>query len=521
MERNTPLRRILIILLSILLLPALFFSATEISTLGEYEEMITGVYEQQLETILFSVNQYAWDFVNTWITKIQNTLSPDDNSISTESIEGLLETNTSIAYVAISDTMMTRPVYIFRDNFVRPERGSFKELKEKEAVVGKILKLSRQGYRKVETIMHEDSADSTLTLFYIQPVGEKQKLLVAIIIHPATFIADVLGPKLKDVAGSQFLISVFSKKNNRILYSNTTENVSEFKQTKKLWLFPDYILGITLSGKSIEELARDRFYNSLILIGILYILIIVGGFFLIKNIRREMQLARLKSDFVSNVSHELRTPLALIRMYAETLEMDRVKSDEKRHEYYRIINQESERLTRLINNILNFSRIESGRKEYKFSAVDINTVTQKVFDTYSYHIKQEGFKLEIQLGDPLPPVNADVEAVSEALINLIDNAIKYSKDKKEITVRTGQVDQTVFVEVQDQGIGIDQAHQTAIFEKFYRISSALVHDTKGSGLGLSLVQHIMDSHEGNIELKSEPGNGSTFRLLFPLSKSEG
>jgi two-component system phosphate regulon sensor histidine kinase PhoR len=519
-EKNTSIRKILIILLSILLLPALFFSATEISTLGEYEEMITRVYEQQLETILFSVNQYAWDFVNTWIAKIQNSLSLGDKTVTRELIQGLLETNTAIAYVAISDTMMMSTEFFYRDTIAGFEPGTFKELKGKEAVIGKILKLSRQGYRKVETSMEEESADSTLTLFYIQPIGGNLKLLVAIVIQPTIFIADVLGPKLKDVAGSQFLISVFSKKNNRILYSNTTKNVSEFKQTKKLWLFPDYILGISLSGKSIEDLARDRFFNSMILIGILYLLIIVGGFFLIKNIRREMQLARLKSDFVSNVSHELRTPLALIRMYAETLEMDRVKTDEKRYEYYRIINQESERLTRLINNILNFSRIESGRKEYKFSAVDINQVTQNVFDTYSYHIEQEGFQLKIELDSQISPVQADSEAVSEALINLIDNAIKYSRDNKEITVRTGELDDSVFLEVQDQGIGIDQVHQNAIFEKFYRISSALVHDTKGSGLGLSLVQHIMNSHEGKIWLKSEPGKGSTFRLIFPINKSD-
>jgi two-component system phosphate regulon sensor histidine kinase PhoR len=249
-------------------------------------------------------------------------------------------------------------------------------------------------------------------------------------------------------------------------------------------------------------------------------LIIIGGLILVKNIRREMQLALLKSDFVSNVSHELRTPLALIRMYAETLEMDRVKTDEKRYEYYRIINQESERLTRLINNILNFSRIESGRKEYKFSSVNINKVIQGVFDMYSYHIEQEGFVLNIELNEQIPEILADTEAVSEAFINLIDNAIKYSKDIKEISVRTGQKDNFVFLEVQDKGIGIEQTQQSAIFEKFYRISSALVHDTKGSGLGLSLVQHIMNSHEGKIILESEPNKGSKFRLLFPIKISE-
>lgn len=504
-----------------MLLPALFFSSIEISTLGEYEQMITGVYEQQLETILFSVNQYAWDFVNSWIARIQNSLSLGDEVVTEESIKGLLETNAAIAYVGISDTMLLKSEFFYRENISENEMGVFRNIKEKRVELNKILKLSRQGYRKVETIMQKESVDSTLTLFYIQPTRGKMKLLVAIVIKPADFISDVLGPKLEEIAGTQFLISVFNKNDNRILYSNNNQNTSEYKHTKKIWLFPEYILGISLSGKSIEELAQDRFYNSLVLIGILYLLIMIGGFILIKNIRREMQLARLKSDFVSNVSHELRTPLALIRMYAETLEMDRIKSDEKRYEYYRIINQESERLTRLINNILNFSRIESGRKEYKFSSVNINQVIQGVFDMYSYHIEQEGFVLNVELNDQIPEIQADTEAVSEAFINLIDNAIKYSKDNKEISVRTGKEDHYVFLEVEDKGIGIDQKHQSAIFEKFYRISSALVHDTKGSGLGLSLVQHIMNSHQGKIILESEPDEGSKFRLFFPSNISEG
>jgi two-component system phosphate regulon sensor histidine kinase PhoR len=482
--------------------------------------MITGVYEQQLETILFSINQYAWDFVNTWITKIQNSLTLGNKSETKESIQQILQTNTAIAYIAISDTMMQKPEFFYRDKMGGFESNTFKNISRKEITVGKILKLSKQGYRKVETMLEEESADSTLTLFYIQPLGGKQKVLVAIVIQPTTFISNVLGPKLEEIAGTQFLINVINKTNNNILYSNSNQDISEFKQTKKLWLFPDYILGISLKGKSIEELAQDRLYNSLILIGILYILIIAGGYILVRNIRKEMQLARLKSDFVSNVSHELRTPLALIRMYAETLEMDRVKTDEKRYEYYRIINQESERLTRLINNILNFSRIESGRKEYKFSDVNINDIIKSVFDMYSYHIEQEGFILNTELDEQIPRVQVDREAVSEAFINLIDNAIKYSKDNKEISVRTGISDESVFLEVEDKGIGIEQNQQHAIFEKFYRISSALVHDTKGSGLGLSLVQHIMNSHGGKIVLESESGEGSTFRLLFPLKRTE-
>ena len=431
-----------------------------------------------------------------------------------------METNTAIAYISISDTLLRSPEIYGRTDDVEIKTVELMDLKNNQQSIDKILNLSRQGYRKVETIMESDSQDSTLTIFYVQPIEETKVLLVAIIVRPDIFIADVLGPKLENIAGNQFLVGVYNKKTDQFLYSNTNLQSEEFKQTKKLWLFPDYLLGIKLSGQSIEDLARNRFYNSLILIAVLNFLIVIGGWILIRNIRKEMQLARLKSDFVSNVSHELRTPLALIRMYSETLEMDRVKSDEKRYEYYRIINQESERLTRLINNILNFSRIESGRKEYKFRSVDINQIIRNVLGMYSHHVEQEGFTLNIKLDAEIPAIQADAEAVSEALINLIDNAVKYSRDEKEIDIRTGLFDNMVIMEVQDSGIGIDQKHRDVIFDKFYRISSALVHDTKGSGLGLSLVKHIMNSHGGNIKVKSEIGKGSTFSLLFPISKTD-
>jgi two-component system phosphate regulon sensor histidine kinase PhoR len=519
-SKGTPLRRILITLMLVIVLPALFFSAYELSTLGKYEEMIEEVYEQQLETILSSVNQYAWDFVNSWIARIQNNLIFGKRDITNNSIQLLLNTNTAIAYISVSDTLLRETKIYQRKNIVGLNTPEITDLKNRQSIIQKILKLSRQGYRKIETLMEDDSGDSTLTLFYVQPIEETKLLLVAIIIRPEFFIADVLGPKLEEIAGNQFLVCVFNKKTEQFMYSNANLNSSEFKLTKKLWLFPDYLLGISLSGQSIEELAQSRFFNSMILIGVLNLLIVIGSWILIKNIRREIQLARLKSDFVSNVSHELRTPLALIRMYAETLEMDRVKSNEKRYEYYRIINQESERLTRLINNILNFSRIESGRKEYKFVSVDINQITKKVLDTYRHHIEQEGFILNIEMDTDIPLIQADEEAVSEALINLIDNAVKYSQVDKEITIRTGLSDNFVFLEVQDNGIGIEQKHQEVIFDKFFRISSALVHDTKGSGLGLSLVKHIMISHNGDIHVNSEIGKGSRFGLLFPKSKKQ-
>lgn len=519
LKKSTPLTKVVIILIFIMFLPVLFYSAYQFSTLGEYEDMIEGVYSQQLETILFSVNQFAWDFVGSWTNKIHQTLIKNDQQLLPENLAELLGNNQSIEYIIFSDTLLRKPMIFPQNTDGDILVNEINVLKDENFRIRKILKVSRQGYRRIESISVPDSHsvdNDKMILFYIQPMENQGEILVAIIIHPQIFISEVLAPKLEQIAGTQFSVGVFNIENNKILFSNAAFSIDQINQQKKLWLFPNYSLGIHLVGESIETLARGRFTNSLILIGLLDILLIIGGIFLVYNIRKEMQLARLKADFVSNVSHELRTPLALIRMYAETLEMGRITSDRKRNEYYRIINHESERLTRLINNILNFSRIESGKKEYKFKLIDLNQITENVLEIYHYQIEKEGFFLHKELNFSLPKVMADEEAVSESLINLLDNAIKYSRDQKDITVRTDIVVNEVYLEVEDKGVGIDPKFQSVVFDKFYRISPALVHDTKGSGLGLSLVKHIMHSHGGRIELRSALGEGSSFKLFFPI-----
>jgi two-component system phosphate regulon sensor histidine kinase PhoR len=251
-------------------------------------------------------------------------------------------------------------------------------------------------------------------------------------------------------------------------------------------------------------------------------LVLLGAVWLVyRTLKKEMELVRMKGDFVSNVSHELRTPLSLIRMFTETLSLKRVPTEEKKQEYYITILQETERLTRLINNILNFSRMEAGKKQYNFTQTDLNEVVTKVMKTFQSHLEHEGFESVVQLQEHVSPVLADSETVAEALINILDNAVKYSGTEKYVRVSTGVTGNMVFIEVTDHGIGIDPEHQTKIFETFYRVSTGLTNNIKGSGLGLSLVKHIMDTHGGTIELTSVPGQGSTLRLLFPsLTKRE-
>jgi two-component system phosphate regulon sensor histidine kinase PhoR len=238
-----------------------------------------------------------------------------------------------------------------------------------------------------------------------------------------------------------------------------------------------------------------------------------------RNVKREVQLAQNKADFVSNVSHEIRTPLALISMFAETLEMGRVPSEEKKKEYYGIISKESHRLTGIVNKILNFSQTEANQKKLNPVRLNANEEIQEILKTYDFHLRNHGFEYSFATDRDLT-VLADSEAFSEVIINLIDNAVKYSAAKKRITISMGTENNFGTVAVKDEGIGISPADQKHIFDKFYRVSSGNLAKSRGTGLGLSLVKQLMEAMGGKVSVKSELGSGSTFTLYFPLDQSK-
>ena len=281
--------------------------------------------------------------------------------------------------------------------------------------------------------------------------------------------------------------------------------------------FPGLVLAMKMRGTTLQAISDRFFRQSFLILGGLSLLLAVGLGVTYRNVSKEIALARLKSDFVSNVSHELRTPLSLIRLYAETLEMGRLKTPDKLQEYYQIIRKESERLTALINNILDFSRIEAGRKEYDFRETDLRELVANTLESYRYEIEQHGFTLEEKI-DPVPHVRVDREAMARSLVNLVNNALKYSQDRKYIGVNLYRENGSVKLEVIDHGIGIPNQEQEKIFEKFYRVGDPLVHNTKGSGLGLSLVQHIAHAHGGEVSVDSTPGQGSKFTIKLPLTE---
>jgi two-component system phosphate regulon sensor histidine kinase PhoR len=262
-----------------------------------------------------------------------------------------------------------------------------------------------------------------------------------------------------------------------------------------------------------EERARRR--SEYLLITLTLGIVLAGTVFLLYVNQRERRANQLKSDFISNVSHELKTPLSLIRMFGEMIALGKLKSPEKAKEYADIITRESERLTRLIDNVLDFSRMERGSSAYEFQVGHLGEVVERSLDVYRHRVEREGFKLVTKIDPDLPPALIDENAMTLLLLNLLENAVKYGKG--EISVYLGQVGESLRLVVSDQGPGIPRDEQKRIFDRFYRTRDARGTNVRGSGIGLALVKHIAEAHGGGVFVESEPGSGASFIVDVPLS----
>jgi signal transduction histidine kinase len=263
--------------------------------------------------------------------------------------------------------------------------------------------------------------------------------------------------------------------------------------------------------------ARERPQRALmwVLAGIMAL----GVFFVARAAAREVRVAEMKSTFVSSVSHDLKTPLALIQLFAETLELGRLKNTERAQEYYRIINSEARKLTRLINNLLDFSKIEAGLRRYKREPVNLTDLTRHVLESLESQFRHNQYTVSSRLARDVP-VLIDAEAAEQALENLLSNAMKYSPEHREIVVEVDRADGYGVVRVRDRGVGIPARLQRKIFRKFYRIQTDAGSGPQGTGLGLAIVDHVMRGHGGFVRVESEAGRGSTFTLHFPLHAGE-
>jgi two-component system, OmpR family, phosphate regulon sensor histidine kinase PhoR len=517
---HTSLKKIGLLILVIIVLPLLIFSVFEIGNLRQNEKVIQDIYSNQLDAILFSINQYSDDIVSNLASRIehtQNNYKPEEARQKLEIIMG--EMPPMVSLQMFSEDLRPLHSVPVRDHDSLLQTAIRQGLRNNQALIEKLNTYLRGGYRKIETIGGADR--DVQWLVFLSTVNDK-KIINVMVMNPEKFISQILDPKMQEIAKGKFYIAAFRDGETTPFYtSNKQINAGKISNKKTFWLMQDYKMGIELKNLTISDLARERTRRNMLVIGMMDLLLIFGAWLIFRNISRQVELSQIKSDFVSNVSHEIRTPLALISMYIETLEMGRIKDKSKIGEYYSIILHETARLSGIVNRILSFSQIDNKKRKYYFSETQLNEIVENAALTFNYTLENKGFRYAYEPDQKLPVIYADKEAVAEALVNLIDNAMKYSDEQKNIVVRTGRQDGYVYVEVEDHGIGISDKDQRYIFDKFFRVTEKnLANRVKGSGLGLAIVKHIMDAHSGKIIVKSSSGTGSLFRLLFPVNNQQ-
>src|SRR5688500_4280601 len=277
-----------------------------------------------------------------------------------------------------------------------------------------------------------------------------------------------------------------------------------------------YISDDTSAGAN-WRVARSLFAAALVFVlGVT----LFGGYLLWFDLRRELRLSELRSQLVSSVSHELKTPLTAIRMYAETMLLDRSPDPEHRREYLATIVNEAERLTRLLNNVLDLAKIERGQKMYQLMPVALDDLVNRCARTMEYPLSQQGFRLHVEADQCIPKVPADEDALQQAVLNLLTNAMKYSADSRDITLTLRGNGEAV-IEVTDHGVGIPPEHVGRVAEKFYRVPTPENAGIPGTGLGLTLVDHIARGHGGRMVIASVAGRGSTIGIHLPLPGQDG
>ncbi len=269
---------------------------------------------------------------------------------------------------------------------------------------------------------------------------------------------------------------------------------------------------------TIDDAARQDVVDYSVLLATAFLAVVAGLILATRTMSREVALARTRSDFVSNVSHELKTPLALIRMFAENLRAGWVP-EAKRSEYYEVMLGESERLSGVIDNVLDFSRMESGRREFHFRSTDVTALISGILERYRYSFETAGIELAAALPQYAVVADVDRDGLAQVLVNLLSNAAKYIGDgTKKVTVTLTDDGSDFAVTVRDTGVGMSTDSMEEIFAPFTRIDDPKVHSVAGSGIGLTIVRHIVDAHRGRVDVESQLHEGSTFRVRVPLRR---
>jgi len=363
-----------------------------------------------------------------------------------------------------------------------------------------------------------DLLESGLVYFVVMKLPHDDFVLAGFKVDFNHVLKEIVEPALQRASFGTAVSKCIIDSNERVVYgmaAGKSDDAIEVRLPRQYNFWKLQVLDE--DPYSAKRLARNLTIVYVSLNLIVLGLIFAGIWLTLKQMNRELEVTRMKSDFISNVSHELKTPLALIRMFSETLQLGRVR-EERKQEYYEVISKESERLTALINNVLDFSKIDAGRRTYNLQPASIAQVVENTLGAYRFELSRENFEVEVDIEPNLPEIAIDHDAILQALLNLLNNAVKYSREHKEIRIRVYRQDDMVCVSVSDRGIGIGKEEQRKIFDMFYRGVDESVRTTRGTGLGLAITKHAAEAHGGRLTVESVKGEGSTFTIMLPVNR---
>jgi signal transduction histidine kinase len=436
-------------------------------------------------------------------------------------VSGKMHKSESSAVTGDSAEKNIKDLMIREENLL--EQISFIEFINKNVLSGIVSELSQGTHSELQVhniSLKENNSTLQLGFFKLPEASRNPELLALGYQFRNDYILSDLFPEILASVelGRDVFVAILNGKDS-LLYQQHEQPVSGYLVAENFSQpFPDWKVALfDPDGKSIEQLTgKERQLYLMLFMGIILVMVI-GIILMVRTVIHESEISRLKSEFVSSVSHELKTPLSLIRMFGETLDSGIVTDEKDRRKFYGIIRKESERLTHLINNVLDFSRIDAGVKEYNFREADLVEVVRNSLEAYKFQTSDSGIKIESELPDESIILKIDKEAIPQVLLNLLNNAVKYSEEEKYIKVRVSKDSTSALISVTDHGVGISKEEQRKIFDKFYRVSTDKTKETPGTGLGLTLSRHIVDAHHGTIEVESEVGKGSRFTVRIPLS----
>ncbi len=510
----------IVMVLLLIVVPTALLTVFQLSSVNQQEAAFERIYERQLKSVILSLNMYADDVVGQWASKVAYLWQDNNNSNADviDFMQGNSQIQGTIVYAFSEESGLSDQVVLGNITSDIAEQV-LDSCNANQTNISRLFTYLQSNYQKVMSFSLAKAPESSVFVFaMVNSQGEKW--VGTLVVNTEKFLIDILAPRIQSTAQQDMVMAVKSSRDGSVLYANNQS--SEFNDDdihEKLWQLPNYSIYLKPLGNTTEALIKKRSRNNLGLLVAVDVLLLLGAILIYRNVRKQLHLAKIKADFVSNVSHEIRTPLALISMYAESLQLNRVSGEDKLQRCYQIIYREAKRLSGIVNNILNFSKMESGKRKFTFDAFDLNENIRNVVTRYQYEMQSNEVEFVLHIDKEIPQAWGDKDAIDEALVNLIDNAIKYSKDKKYVEIGTGAEDDKIWVEVKDHGIGIQRNEQNLIFDQFYRVTDGnLAQDTKGSGLGLNIVKNITNAHRGSITVQSELGKGSAFRMYLSRAK---